>query len=131
MTPPNFCIFVVISLFKRTWSIIWTVLNSLYPRRIWTHFDWNWPAGSEKKIFQEPKTISVFSLFCYHLPLEKDIDIHLNNFKSPFPRDDLCYLRLKLAQQFWRRSRKCNNLTDRRRTKCDQKSSLELSARVS
>jgi hypothetical protein len=54
----------------------------------------------------------------------------LYNSESPLPKDDFCQLWLKLAQRFWR-SWKCKSLTDRRRTKGDQKSSLELSAQVS
>jgi hypothetical protein len=81
------------------------------------------------------KIFSVFLLFCYYLPLEKDNPLHFNNLESPPPKDDLCQVWLKLAQWFWRRSRKCKSLqtdgrTDRRTTG-DQNSSLELSAQVS
>jgi hypothetical protein len=51
MTPPHFYIFVIISPLKRTWSLIWTNLNSLYPRIICTKFDWIWPADSGKDLF--------------------------------------------------------------------------------
>jgi hypothetical protein len=46
---PIFCIFVIISHLKRTLPFIWTIYNSLYPRMIYTNFDWNWPAGSEEE----------------------------------------------------------------------------------
>ena len=77
-------------------------------------FDWNWPAGSEEENF---KKFSVY--FCDYLPLEKGNALHFNNLKSPPPKDDLCKVWLKLAQRFWRRSRKCKSLqtdgqTDRR-----------------
>ena len=51
MTPPHFCIFVIISPLKSTWPLIWTIYNSLYRRMTYAKFDWNWPAGSEEKIF--------------------------------------------------------------------------------
>jgi hypothetical protein len=36
---------------KRIWPFIWTNLNSLYPRKICTKFDWIWPAGSGEEDF--------------------------------------------------------------------------------
>jgi hypothetical protein len=62
----------------------------------------------EKKIFK--KFFSIFLLFCYYLPLEMGNPLHLNNLESPPPKDDLCQVWLKLAQWFWRRSRKCKSL---------------------
>jgi hypothetical protein len=56
------------------------------------------------------KIFSVFLLFCYYLPLERGNPLHLNKLESPFPKDDLCQVWLKLAQWFWRRSRKCKSL---------------------
>ena len=142
MTPPHFYIFAIISPLKRTWSFIWTNLNSLYPRIICTKFDWLWLAGSGKEDFLIK--FSAFSLLSYHLPLERDYPLHLNKLESPLPKDDLCQVWLKLVQRFRRRSRKCKSLqtdrqtarqtdgqTDGRRTTGDQKSSLELSAQVS
>jgi hypothetical protein len=82
----------------------------------------------EKKIFKNFQCI--FTLF-YYLPLERDNPLHLNNLESPPPKDDLCQVWLKLAQPFWRRSRKCKSLQTDRRTKGDQNSSFELSAQVS
>jgi hypothetical protein len=55
----------------------------------------------EKKILK--KNFSVFSLFCYYLPLERGNPLHLHKLKSPPPKDDLCQVWLKLAQWFWRR----------------------------
>jgi hypothetical protein len=56
-----------------------------------------------------------FLLFCYHLPLEKGFPIHSNKLESPPPKNELCQFGLKLAQRFWRRSRKCKSLhTDAR-----------------
>jgi hypothetical protein len=67
------------------------------------------------------KKFSVFLLFCDYLPLEKRNPLHFNNLEYPPPKDDLCQVWLKLAQWFWRRSRKCKSLqtdgrTDRRTT---------------
>jgi hypothetical protein len=114
-------------LFEQTWI-------SFYPRIICAKFDWIWPAGSGEEDFL--KFFSAFLLFCYYLPLEKGDHLHLNKLETPLPKDDLCKVSLKLAQWFWRRSRKCKSLqtdgrTDRRRTTGDQNSSLELSAQVS
>jgi hypothetical protein len=61
----------------------------------------------EKKIL---KMFSVFLLFCDYLSLEKGNPLHLNNLESPSPKDDLFQVWLKLAQWFWRRSRKCKSL---------------------
>jgi hypothetical protein len=48
-------------------------------------------------------TFSAFSLFRYHLPLERGYPLLLNKLESPSPKDDLCQVWLKLAQWFWRR----------------------------
>jgi hypothetical protein len=39
---------------------------------------------------------SVYLLFCYYLPLEKRVDLHLKNLESPLFKDDLCQLCLAL-----------------------------------
>ena len=54
--------------------------------------------------------VKVFSLFCYYLPLEKGVALHLNKFESLSPKDALLQVLLKLAQWFWR---KCEKFTDR------------------
>jgi hypothetical protein len=74
---------------------------------ICTKFHWNWPVGSGE---EDLEIFSVFLLFCYYLPLEKGNPLHLNNLESPFTKNDLCQVWLKLAQWFWRRSRKCKSL---------------------
>jgi hypothetical protein len=38
----------------------------------------------------------------------KDVPLHLNKLESPL--HDFCQVWLKLAQWFWRRSRKCKSL---------------------
>jgi hypothetical protein len=53
---------------------------------------------------------NVFLLFCDYLPLEKGNSLHLKNLESPPPNNNLCQVWLKLAQLFWRRSRKCKSL---------------------
>ena len=47
--------------------------------------------------------VNAFLLFCYHLPLEKGVALHLNKFNSPSPKDASCLVWLKLALWFWRR----------------------------
>jgi hypothetical protein len=49
------------------------------------------------------KMFSVFLLFCYYLPFDKDNPFHLKELEIPFPKDDLFRVWLKLAQWFWRR----------------------------
>jgi hypothetical protein len=114
MTPPHFCIFVVISPLKRTWPLICTIFNSLYLRMICTKFYWIWLAGSGEEDFK--KNFSKFLLFRYYLPLGKGVVLHVYNSESSLPKDDLCQLWLKLAQRFWRRSWNCKSVTDRRQT---------------
>jgi hypothetical protein len=46
---------------------------------------------------------SVFLLFRYYLPLEKEYSLHLNKLESPPPKKDVRQVYLKLAQWFWRR----------------------------
>jgi hypothetical protein len=133
--PPHFYIFVIISPLKRIWPFIWTNLISLHPRIIWTKFDWICSAGSGEDFFFFFKFQCIFTLSLLFTHGEG-----LNKLESPLSKDDLCQVWLKLAQWFWRRSRKRKSLqtdrqkdgrTDGRRTTCDQRSSLELSAQVS
>jgi hypothetical protein len=56
------------------------------------------------------KMFSVFLLFCDYPPLEKGNPLHFNHLESPSLKDDLCQVWLKLAQWFWRKSRKCKSL---------------------
>jgi hypothetical protein len=56
------------------------------------------------------KIFSVFLLFCFYLPLEKRVPLHLNTLESPLSKDNLCQVWLKLALWFWRSSRKCRSL---------------------
>jgi hypothetical protein len=71
---------VIISPLNTTWSFIWTNLYFLYPRIIWINFDWIWLASSGEDDLN--KIFSVFLLFCYYLPLERDIPLHLNKLES-------------------------------------------------
>jgi hypothetical protein len=59
---------------------------------------------------------SVCLLLCYYSPLGKDVPLHLYNLELYTPKDDLCQVRLKLAQWFWRRRRKCKSLQTDRQT---------------
>ena len=63
MTPPHFCIFVIISPLKRTWPFIWTILNLLYPRMTYAKFGWNWPAGSGEEDFFSIQILYVNMVF--------------------------------------------------------------------
>ena len=47
--------------------------------------------------------VNVFSLFHYHLPLEKGGALNLIKLESPSPRETLCQVWLKLAHWFWRK----------------------------
>ena len=51
--------------------------------------------------------VNVFLLLHNHLPLEKDVTLHLNKLASLSPKDALWQVWLKMAQWFWRRRRKC------------------------
>ena len=82
----------------------------------------------------------IFSGLRNCLALEKDVAFHLNNFESPLPMDALCQVWLNWSSASGKEvekvkslqtSRRTNRQTDRRRTTGGQKSSLELSARVS
>ena len=68
------------------------------------------PVVLEKKIFE---FFHVFWLFCYHLPLVKGETLYLNTFESPLHKDGLCQVCFKLANWFWRRSRKSEKFIDR------------------
>ena len=54
----------------------------------------------EKKMFS---VINAFSQFCYNLPLEKVVTLHLNKLERPLPKDAFCGIWLKLTSLFWRR----------------------------
>ena len=58
------------------------------------------PVVLEKKI---SNFVSLFSLFCYHLPLEKFMALHLNKFESLSHKNALCQVWFKLALWFCRR----------------------------
>ena len=55
--------------------------------------------------------VNIFSLFCFYLPLEKVVVLHLKKIESSSPKDGLCQVWLKLAQWFWTRRRKCEKFT--------------------
>jgi hypothetical protein len=97
MTPPHFCNYLP---FEEDLALL---LNNLeFPLhkdhlyQVWLKLAcclWKWFL----KIF------SVFLLICYYLPLDKGLPLHLN-------KNDLCKVCLKLAQWFWKRTRKCKSL---------------------
>ena len=55
----------------------------------------------EKKIFFN--FVNVFALFRNYLPLVKGWALHLNNFESPSPKNELCKVWLKFVQWFLRK----------------------------
>jgi hypothetical protein len=72
----------------------------------------------EKNIFKNFQCIFTLLLLS---PLGHGQPTSFEQFRIPSPNDDLCQVWLKLAQWFWRRSRKCKSLqtdgwTDRRTT---------------
>jgi hypothetical protein len=112
MVPPCFYIFVIIFPLKRTWSLICTILHSPYLIMICSKFDWNWPAGSGEDFYicNFFQCIFILSLLCH---LEGGGCLSYVQFWIPFASGLFCQLWLKLAQRFWRRSRKCKSLTDK------------------
>jgi hypothetical protein len=70
------------------------------------------------------KIFSKFLLFCYYLPLGNGVVLHLYNSEFPLPKDDLCQVRLKLAQWFWRRSWKYKCSTDTQMTDNERSENL-------
>ena len=74
-------------------------------------FGWNWPSGSGEEHFW---ISSIY--FCYFVINSHCKRTRVNiwtNLNSPLPRMNVsCQVWLKLHQQFWRRSRKCDKFTD-------------------
>ena len=58
------------------WTFISINWKSLSPKDVVL----NWTNGSGEWRF------NVFSLFCYYLPLEEDVDLHLNKLESHLPK---------------------------------------------
>jgi hypothetical protein len=83
--------------------------DNLY--QVWLNLDcWFW-----RRRFL--KSFSVFLLFSYYFPLERDNPLIWTNFPLPpqysVLKDELCQVWWKSAEWFWRRIRKCKNLMDR------------------
>jgi hypothetical protein len=94
-------LFAIISPLKRTWPFNWTNFEFPSPKdnmyQIWLILACWFCRRRFLKMF------SVFLFFCYYLPFEKSNPLHLKKLESPFPKDDLFQVWLKLAQWFWRR----------------------------
>ena len=112
--------------FEKGVALHWNKFVSTSPKnafsQVWLKLD---------QLFWRRRFLKVVNLFLsfpnyMYLPFGKGVALHVNKLESPSPGDTLCQPWLKLAQWSWRRRR-----TKRRRTTCDQKSSLELSAQVS
>jgi hypothetical protein len=107
MTPSHFCNYIP---FEEDLTLYLNNLNFPLPKDDFYHFwlklaFWFW-----RRFFFFFRIFSVFLLFCYYLPLVKGVNIHLDNLNSPLPKNDLSQVSSKLAQWFWRRSRKCKSL---------------------
>ena len=70
---------------KRTWPFVLTKLNSPHPRRLCAKLGWNWSSYSWKTFWI---SLMIILKFRYHLPLEKDVALHLelNFFYPSYPR---------------------------------------------
>ena len=58
----------IISPWKYAWAIIWTNLNSLFPRIICIKLSWNWRSGSRGEHFS--KFVNIMSLCCYYAMID-------------------------------------------------------------
>ena len=104
-----FLYFIIISLWKTTWPFIRTSLNAHHSRNVLCQA---WSKSAQCMVRREfSNFVRVFLLFCYYVPFERGVTLHLNKLKYPLPKDVLCLLWLKLW--FWRRRWKCEMLTDR------------------
>jgi hypothetical protein len=98
------------------WSLLWRGSTPLF-EQFWISFTKGWFVPSLIEIgllfwrgFSKKCSVYIYSSFCCYLTLDRDIALHLNNFESPFPNDDLCQIWLNLAQWFQKRSCKCESL---------------------
>ena len=71
-----------------------------------------------------------FVLFCYYIPLEMGIALHLNITKSLLPKAALCQVCLKMTDENVKSLQTDERQTDDRSTG-NQKSSHDISAQVS
>jgi hypothetical protein len=113
MTPPYFCIFVIISPLKRTWTLICTILHFLYLRIICIKFNWNLPGGSGEEYYLK-FSVNFYS-FALISPWGRGLSFICTILNALCLRM-MCQVWLKLAKRFWRRSWKCKSLTDRHQT---------------
>ena len=72
--------FAIISSWKIMWLYIWTnpIIQRCYVPRL--------AEIGPVDLAKISNKINVFSHFCFHLPLEKDVAIHLKRLKFPSPR---------------------------------------------
>jgi hypothetical protein len=103
-----------LSYFAFLWlSSLWRWSGPFF-EKYWIPFTQEWFAISLIEI-----GLLVLETFHFFFTLSLLSPLHLNNFKFPFPKHNLRQVWSKLAQQFWRRSRKCEKVyrrTDRRVT---------------
>ena len=91
-------------------------------------FGWNRSSGSgEEDVYISSMYFSYFDITS---PWKRTWPIIWTDPAPSTPKDALCKVWLKLVEWFGRRKWTCEKFTDRRTT-CDQKSSLELSAQLS
>ena len=133
-----FYYFTIISPFRKVWPFIWTNLNRFHPRMFCARSDWKWPSGSAEEIFFV-KVCQFFFIISQLSPIWErrgpsfEILNSLNpgilcakfgwNWPSGSGEED------ENVKSFT--DGRTDRQTDSRRTTVDQKSSLELSAKVS
>ena len=64
----------------------------------------HFPPGVKKRFFKNYISITWHSrilVFCYYPPLEDNVTLKFNIFKSHLQKDTLCQVWLKLAKWFW------------------------------
>ena len=128
--------FVIISPGKRAGSFIWINLNPPYPRMLCAKFGWNWLSGSGEENFSISSMY--FNYFVIIFPWKRAGPLFEQTW-IPFTQGcsvpcliEIGPVVLEKKMKMGKVYRWTDRQTDRRRTTCDQKSSLELfSAQVS
>ena len=129
------CYLDIISTWRWVWPFICTNLNHHHPSMLCAKFAWNWPSGSKEDFESFRYNLNIFAIIS---PFKRVWPFIWTNLNPLHPRM-LC------ARFGWNWSsgslqedenvkslqteRHTNRLTDRRRTKSDQKSPLELQLR--
>jgi hypothetical protein len=78
-------------------TMMWTILNLHYIRKLSCKYDLFWLSGSGEDFWMTPPH------FWDYLPFEEDLALYMYNSEFPIPTNDLCQVWFKLASCFWRR----------------------------